>query len=77
MKVAAEHYVKKGSKMVGPFPEGTEIAIFAMGCYWGVERCFWKLDSVYTTGVGFIGGHTEHPTYKETCKGDTGHAEAV
>ena len=60
-----------------PFPDGTQTAIFAMGCFWGAERKFWQTPGVVSTAVGFAGGHTEHPTYPETCTGQTGHTEAV
>ena len=60
-----------------PFPEGIEVAIFGMGCFWGAERVFWQLPGVYTTAVGYSGGTTPNPTYEETCSGRTGHTEAV
>ena len=61
----------------GPFPEDMETAYFALGCFWGAERCFWKLDGVYTTAVGYLGGTTKDPSYYEVCSGRTGHAETV
>ena len=66
-----------GTPLQGPFPEGMEVAEFGMGCFWGAERVFWKLDGVYTTAVGYSGGYTPNPTYEETCTNKTGHAETV
>lgn len=60
-----------------PFPDGIEQAIFGMGCFWGAERIFWQAQGVYTTAVGYAGGHTPNPTYEEVCTGRTGHTEAV
>ncbi|XP_026531899.1 mitochondrial peptide methionine sulfoxide reductase-like isoform X2 [Notechis scutatus] len=60
-----------------PFPEGMQVAIFGMGCFWGAEKMFWKLPGVFSTQVGFSGGFTANPTYQEVCSGMTGHAEVV
>ncbi|SES49468.1 peptide-methionine (S)-S-oxide reductase [Streptomyces sp. yr375] len=67
-----------GNPLLGPYPEGLEVADFGMGCFWGAERKFWQLPAgVWTTLVGYQGGHTEHPTYEEVCSGHTGHTEVV
>ncbi|XP_074143651.1 mitochondrial peptide methionine sulfoxide reductase isoform X2 [Sminthopsis crassicaudata] len=68
LKVAARHHVN-GNKTVEPFPEGTQMALFGMGCFWGAERKFWDLKGVYSTQVGYAGGYTSNPTYKEVCSG--------
>ena len=75
MPVATLHAVN-GHSMTN-VPDGMEIAIFAMGCFWGVERLFWQLPGVYSTAAGYTGCYTPNPTYREVCSGDTGHAEAV
>jgi len=66
-----------GTPLAPPFPEGTEQAIFGMGCFWGAERTFWQASGIYTTAVGYAGGTTANPTYEEVCSGRTGHAEVV
>jgi len=76
MQVPPRHTVL-GTPLLPPFPEGSERAIFGMGCFWGAERKFWELDGVYTTAVGYAGGYTRNPTYREVCSGATGHAEVV
>jgi peptide-methionine (S)-S-oxide reductase len=76
VQVPAAHFVN-GKPLVGPFPEGTETAVFGMGCFWGAERRFWKMDGVYTTAVGYAGGYTPNPSYEEVCTGRTGHSEVV
>jgi peptide-methionine (S)-S-oxide reductase len=65
------------SPMDGPWPVGTELALVGLGCFWGAERIFWTLDGVISTQVGYAGGHTPNPTYKEVCGGQTGHTEVV
>jgi peptide-methionine (S)-S-oxide reductase len=74
--VGATHAVL-GTPLFGPWPEGYEVAFFGLGCFWGAERRFWQVPGVYSTAVGYQGGHTPHATYSEVCTGRTGHTEAV
>jgi peptide-methionine (S)-S-oxide reductase len=76
MIVPATHFVN-GNRLEPPFPAGTALALFGMGCFWGAERCFWTRKGVYSTSVGYAGGFTPNPTYEEVCSGRTGHAEVV
>lgn len=76
MPVPARHHVLD-VPLQGPWPEGTETAVFGLGCFWGAERKFWQTEGVYSTAVGYAGGFTPNPTYEETCTGRTGHAEVV
>ena len=76
MPVPPEHFVL-GSPLVPPWPAGFEEAVFAMGCFWGAERKFWQAPGVYSTSVGYAGGSTRNPTYREVCSGQTGHTEVV
>ncbi len=75
MPVTDRHHVH-GRPLIA-VPEGHEVAVFGMGCFWGAERLFWTIPGVHTTAVGYAGGITPNPTYRETCSGLTGHAEAV
>jgi len=76
MPVPEEHFVN-GNRIVPPFPEGLERAVFGLGCFWGAEKLFWNIPGVYSTAVGYAGGETKNPTYEEVCSGFTNHTEAV
>jgi peptide-methionine (S)-S-oxide reductase len=76
IEIPAAHYVN-GRPLKGPWPEGLETLVVAMGCFWGAERLYWDTDGVYSTAVGYAGGTTPNPTYGETCTSMTGHTEAV
>ena len=76
MPVPERHFVNF-HPLLGPYPDGLETAMFALGCFWGAERKFWEVPGVYTTAVGYAAGLTPNPTYEEVCSGRTGHTEAV
>jgi peptide-methionine (S)-S-oxide reductase len=76
LPTAETHFVN-GRPLKGPYPEGTEMAMFGMGCFWGVERMFWTRPGVWVTAVGYGGGYTPNATYQEVCSGRTGHNEVV
>lgn len=76
MLVPKRHHIN-GNSLKPPYPEGMEVAVFGMGCFWGAERKFWQLGGVYSTAVGYAAGITPNPTYKEVCSGRTGHNEVV
>ena len=76
MSISETHFVLN-SRVLSPFPLYTSTALFGMGCFWGAERLFWQLAGVYSTMVGYSGGNTERPSYREVCSGTTGHCEVV
>jgi len=75
-KSSLKHFVN-GNPLVPPFPQGLQQALFGMGCFWGAERSFWQTEGVYSTAVGYAGGHTADPSYQQVCSGQTGHVEVV
>jgi peptide-methionine (S)-S-oxide reductase len=72
-----ERHEVLGNPRTPPWPEGFQQIVVGMGCFWGAERVFWQADGVWTTAVGYAGGHTKNPTYDEVCSARTGHTEAV
>lgn len=76
MQIHNRHFVN-GNPLQPPFPDGMELALFGLGCFWGAERKFWQQDGVYSTSVGYAAGFTPNPTYREVCSGMTGHNEVV
>ncbi len=76
MQIPESHFVN-GHRIQAPYPDGLERALFALGCFWGAEKTFWELPGVYSTAVGYAGGDTADPTYRQVCSGTTGHAEVV
>jgi peptide-methionine (S)-S-oxide reductase len=76
VQVSNRHFVN-GKPLLPPYPQGTQLALFGMGCFWGAERKFWQREGVYSTAVGYAAGSTPNPTYREVCSGLTGHNEVV
>ena len=75
LPVPEQHFVN-AARLEPPFPDGMELGLFGLGCFWGAERKFWEAKGVYSTSVGYAGGSTPNPTYEEVCSGATGHTEA-
>ncbi|MES9858703.1 MAG: peptide-methionine (S)-S-oxide reductase MsrA [Sedimenticola sp.] len=75
--VVPESHFVNGHPLSPPFPEGLQMAMFGLGCFWGAERCFWQQQGVYSSAVGYAAGFTPNPTYEEVCSGRTGHNEVV
>lgn len=76
LRIHDRHFVLQ-TKLLPPFPEDCDLALFGLGCFWGAERKFWQIPGVYSTSVGYAAGITPNPTYEEVCSGMTGHAEVV
>ncbi len=76
MPITNKHYVN-GNPLKAPFPQGQITAVFGLGCFWGAERKFWQREGVYSTAVGYAGGHIQNATYQDACSGGSGHAEVV
>jgi peptide-methionine (S)-S-oxide reductase len=77
LMTVGERHAVTGHRIVPPFPDSLCTAVFGMGCFWGAERIFWRTPGVYSTAVGYAGGHTPNPSYEEVCSGRTGHTEVV
>jgi peptide-methionine (S)-S-oxide reductase len=75
--VVPERHAVLGTPLAGPVPDGAQVAVFGLGCFWGAEKSFWETPGVVSTAVGYAGGFTPNPTYQEVCSGRTGHAEVV
>ena len=76
MNITERHHVN-GASLTPPWPDGTETAVFGLGCFWGAEKAFWEVPGVVSTAAGYLGGYTPNPTYEEVCTGQTGHNEVV
>ena len=76
MRVPERHFINRNA-LEAPFPEGMEMVVFGLGCFWGAEKLFWNIPGVYSTAVGYAGGDTKNPGYEEVCSGMTNHTEAV
>jgi peptide-methionine (S)-S-oxide reductase len=76
-QLAPKHVVLDAPVVTDQVPDGHEVAIFGLGCFWGAEEIYWQVPGVWSTSVGYAGGHTSHPSYEEVCSGRTGHTEAV
>ncbi|MEJ7832272.1 MAG: peptide-methionine (S)-S-oxide reductase MsrA, partial [Nocardioides sp.] len=76
-RLAEKHKVLGTPLVTDTAPDGHEVAVFGLGCFWGAEEIYWQLPGVFSTSVGYAGGHTPHPSYEEVCSGRTGHTEAI